>query len=249
MSEIKITMDASALAKAGAQRFAQLAEAAIGEHGRFAVALSGGSTPRGVYTLLAEPPLVETIDWQKVFVFWGDDRCVPPGDPDSDYRMAREALLDRAPIPKANIFRIEGELGAQPAASAYEAVLRSFFSSRLPRFDLIFLGLGEDGHTASLFPGSPGLAERERWVIGVEHFTPPEPLVDRVTLTPPALNAAAEVIFLVSGLGKADRLAQVLRGPYQPEALPAQVIHPVNGRLLWLVDRAAASQLNDAGVQ
>jgi 6-phosphogluconolactonase len=179
-----------------------------------------------------------------VYIFWSDERCVPPGLPDSNYLMACLALLDPARVPARNIHRIPGELEPLRAAARYEAQLRQFFAGDgLPRFDLILLGLGEDGHTASLFPGSPALHEQERWAVAVEHTTPPPPLVPRVTLTLPVLNAAAHVIYLVSGANKAERLAQVLHGPVALEPLPAQLVSPANGALLWLVDRAAARGL------
>ena len=247
--EIEVTPDSQSLAEAGARHFFQLARAALATGWRFSVALSGGSTPQRLYSLLARPSYQAEIDWSRVFFFWGDERCVPPDHPDSNFNMANQALFSRAPVPPENIFRILGELGRDRAAEDYENRLKTFFAAAtLPRLDLIFLGLGDDGHTASLFPGSPGVSERQRWAIGVEHKTPPLPLVDRVTLTPPVLNAAANVIFLVSGAGKAERVAQVLRGPHQPEILPAQAIRPAQGRLLWLLDRPAAAGLPDAKV-
>ena len=157
--------------------------------------------------------------------------------------MADEALLGRAAIPEENIHRIHGELKAEKAAREYKDELHRFFGYQTPRFDLILLGLGDDGHTASIFPGSPVVQEKVRWAAAVGHSLPPPPLVDRVTLTPPVLNAAANILFLVSGEEKADGLSQVLQGPYHPDLLPAQIVAPVNGHICWLVDKAAAGKL------
>ncbi|GAB4576251.1 MAG: 6-phosphogluconolactonase [Anaerolineae bacterium] len=241
MSMVRTVADASALAEAAAGHFALMAEEAIAKRGRFAVALSGGSTPRRMYERLAQPELAERIDWLRVHVFWGDERAVPPEHPESNYRMAHEVLLSRVPIPAQNIHRIRGELAPEEAAKTYEAELRQFFSrDQRPvssRFDLVLLGMGEDGHTASLFPGAAAINETDRWVVAyyVEKLQ-----AWRITLTPVVLNAAAQVTFLVSGAEKAARLRQVLYGPYQPQALPAQIIRPAHGRLLWLIDEAAA---------
>jgi 6-phosphogluconolactonase len=234
MPEIEILPDADALAKRAADEFLRLADEAIRTRGRFAVALAGGSTPKRMYGLLT----VAQLDWRGIHVFWGDERCVPPDHADSNYRMAAEALLNHVSIPPQNLHRIQGKLPAEKAASAYEDELRRTY---VVRFDLILLGLGPDGHTASLFPGGPALHEATRRTAAVHHETPPPPLVDRVTLTPPAINAAANVIFLVSGGDKAEVLARVLQGPSQPDLLPAQAIRPADGRLLWLLDRSAAA--------
>ena len=242
--EVEILVDAPLLARRAAEYFVQWSGDAIRTGGRFTVALAGGSTPRQMYGLLAGPSFSSRVDWEHVHFFWGDERCVPPEHSDSNYRMAWEALLSGIYIPDANIHRIQAELPAEEAALAYERELRQFFGDEIPCFDLILLGLGPDGHTASLFPGSPALRETSRWVVPVSHAAPPPPLVSRVTLTPPVLNAAAKVVFLVSGAGKAGRLVQVLRGPLQPERLPAQTVQPVTGRLLWLVDQAAAARLS-----
>lgn len=243
MPSIEILPDPAALAQRAADQFAGLAEYAIRKRGRFVVALSGGSTPKAMNALLAAPPYAEQIDWSQVFVFWGDERCVPPEHTESNYRMARETLLQLVPVPDVNVHRIQGELAPERAARAYEDELRAFFGAAAPRFDLLLLGLGDDGHTASLFPGTPGVHERQRWAVPVKHDSPPLPLVDRVTLTPPVLNAAANVTFLAAGAGKAERLQQVLRDPYNPDRLPAQVVRPKDGKLLWLVDEAAGSKI------
>ena len=229
------------LARAAAEHFVTLAARRRRLRRRFAVALAGGSTPRAAYALLATEEFAARVDWSRVHVLWGDERCVPPDDPDSNYRMAREALLDKIPIPTENVHRIRGELPPDEAAAAYQAELEAVLGAG-GRFDLVLLGMGVDGHTASLFPGTAALHEGARWVVAA--------FVDklsawRVTLTPVVLNAAAQVTFVVSGAGKAERLREVLAGPYQPDVLPAQVVRPTDGRLLWLVDAAAAAHLRE----
>lgn len=200
----------------------------IADHGRFTWALSGGSTPRALYALLAEQDAAQ-IDWSRVHVFWGDERTVPPDHADSNYRMAQEALLSRVSIPAAQIHRIQGELPPEQAADAYESLLRREFGQD-GRFDLVLLGMGDDGHTASLFPHTKALHERERWVVANEV---PQLTTWRITLTYPAINAAARVAFLVSGAGKAARLRDVLEGTPNPDALPSQGVQPTNGELIW----------------
>jgi len=241
MSDLRIHEDTKALAQAAADQFVAAAEEAIENRGRFTVALSGGSTPQEAYSRLSDPMLATKVSWRNVDLFWGDERCVPPEHPDSNYRMARKTMIQKVPIPQANVHRIQGELDPDLAAEAYVEELQSVFGSEeRPRFDLIFLGLGEDGHTASLFPGSLALRETELWVLAVF----PETLQTwRVTLTPPVLNAARQLSFLVSGKSKAERLQEVLEGEPQPEPLPAQLIQPLNGQVTWLVDKAAAAKL------
>jgi 6-phosphogluconolactonase len=243
--EIQIVADAEALYRAGAAEFVRQVGAAIGTKGLFTVALSGGSTPKGLYGLLAsDPTLRAQVPWEKIYVFWGDERHVPPADADSNYRMAHEAMLSKVPIPPANVHRIKSEHpDASQAADDYEQTLRAFFhvsEGQLPRFDLVFLGLGPEGHTASLFPGTKALHETKRLTVSnwVGKF-----FTDRITMTPPVLNNAACVFFLVSGEDKALPLKAVLEGQYEPEQLPAQLIQPEHGKLLWLVDQAAASLL------
>lgn len=240
MAEVKTYPDAERLARAAAEHFVTQAAEAIAARGQFTVALAGGSTPRATYALLA----AEEVDWPSVHVFWGDERCVPPDHPDSNYRLAREALLDHVPLTTGNVHRIRGEISPEEAAADYERTLRSFFARRpegpTARFDLILLGMGEDGHTASLFPGTAALHEQTRWVVA--HY------VDklrawRVTLTPVVINAAAQVTFIVAGAGKAERLREVLTGPYRPDALLAQVVRPTDGCLLWLTDEAVVAHL------
>lgn len=240
--EVKILPDNAALTQTAAQEFHKVAESAVQERGRFSVALSGGNTPRAIYSLLASEH--KELPWDRIHVFFGDERHVPPDHPDSNFRMASESLLSKVPVPEKNVHRIHAELDAEAAAAEYDQQLVNFFhlsNHDWPRFDLIFLGIGEDGHTASLFPGSQALAETSHRVMAnwVEKFK-----TFRITLTFPVLNHAAEVVFLVSGAGKAQVLNQVLR----PGAnkYPAQSVRPENGRLLWLVDQDAGSLLRFA---
>ena len=243
--EIQIVDNAETLHRAGATEFVRQAGAAVGMKGVFTVALSGGSTPKGLYGLLAtDPTLRAQVPWDKTHVFWGDERHVPPADADSNYRMAHEAMLSKVPIPPAHVHRIKSENpDARQAAEDYEQTLRSSFHSpggEPPRFDLVFLGLGPEGHTASLFPGTKALHEEKRLVVSnwVGKF-----YAERVTMTAPVLNNAGCIIFLVSGDDKALALKAVLEGLYEPEQLPAQLIQPTHGRLLWLVDQLAARLL------
>lgn len=239
MSELTVVSDAERLAEAAARRIVALASAAVARRGRFVVALSGGSTPRATYRLLATEPHASAIDWLRVQVFWGDERCVPPHHADSNYRVARRALLDHVDLPARNVHRIRGELTPEEAAAAYRAELEAALGDR-GRFDLILLGLGPDGHTASLFPGTTALEEGQRAVVAV-HLE--ELGAWRVTLTLPVLNAARHVMFLVSGADKANALARVLEG----ERLPAGLVQPSDGSLTWLVDRKAAAGFRSGG--
>ena len=234
--ELEVFEDPSAVARAGAERFAAAAERAIAASGRFAVALAGGSTPRATYQILAQA-FRDLIAWEKVEIFFGDERCVPPEHPDSNYRMAREALLDRVPLAADHVHRIPGELPPEEAARDYQATLERVLGPA-PRFDLVLLGMGKDGHTASLFPGTTALAEREKKVAAV-HVTQLDTW--RVTLTAPVLCAAAEVVVMTVGDEKADALALALDGP--DGAVPIQLVRPTSGKMAWLVDRAAAARL------
>ncbi|HTE47118.1 MAG TPA: 6-phosphogluconolactonase [Gemmatimonadaceae bacterium] len=245
---VNVFADAAALAAASAERFVDAADHAISDHAQFVVALSGGSTPRPTFELLAREPLASRVNWSRVHVVWGDERCVPPTSAESNYRMAREALLNHVPIPQKNIHRMNGEDDPERAAASYEATLRTLFrtSNGPPSFepgkniDLALLGLGDNGHTASIFPGSAIVDERTRWVIS--EFVP-DASMWRTTMTAPLLNASAEILFLVSGGAKASVLRQVLEGPRKPHQLPAQLIAPTHGRIQWLVDSAAAAEL------
>ena len=227
------------LADAVARHVAECAREAIAASGRFTIALSGGSTPEAAYRRLATPDSrLPTPDWHQTHVLWGDERCVPPDDPRSNYRMAKEALLDRVRIPPPQIHRIRGEEDPEQAAEEYERTLRSLLTKG--PLDLVLLGLGDDGHTASLFPGQAAVHETGRWAMAV---LAPDGKLWRVTLTPPVLNAARNVTFVVSGANKAARLQQVLQGPFAPDTLPAQAIRPAQGRLTWMLDQAAACRL------
>jgi 6-phosphogluconolactonase len=238
---VDVFPDVASLMTAAADRVVRAAGARIAAAGRFSIALSGGSTPKALYELLAEPRYAALIDWSKAHVFWGDERVVPPRSADSNYRMANEALLERVPIPANHVHRILAEQGGDEAALSYEATLHTFFEgSREASFDILLLGMGPDGHIASLFPGTEPVHENERWV---RPNVSPVPPVERVTLTPAILNRSASVLLLVTGAEKAGRLAQILEGPFDPARLPAQVIRPPNGDVRWLVDRLAASKL------
>ena len=241
MAQIRTYPDLERLSRAAAEHFVDLARQAVADRGRFAVALSGGSTPKSLYALLATEEFLRRVDWPRVHVFWGDERCVPPDHVDSSYRMAKEILLDHVPLPSEQVYRIRGEIEPALAAAEYDSLLHDFFGEVSgPRFDLLLLGMGDDGHTASLFPNTAALNERERWV--VENYVEAKHMW-RITLSPPTINAAANIAFLVSGAEKAERLRQVLKGDYQPHLLPAQIVKPVNGHLLWFVDEAAAALL------
>ena len=239
-AEIVVLPDAEALAHAAAQRFSALAREAADSRHRFSVALSGGSTPGALYRLLADEPYRGQVPWAEVHLFWGDERCVPPDDPGSSYRLAQETMIARVPIPPGNVHRVHGELDPQEAAQVYARDLGDFFRGSWPQFDLVLLGLGEDGHTASLFPGSPALHETARLAVAVEAHYQDRP-APRVTLTLPVLNAARQVLFLVTGSAKAGIVQAVLEDPGRH--LPAQMVQPLAGQFTWLLDRAAASQL------
>ncbi len=238
-ADIRILNTPQELFQAAAAEFIALASTAIRDHEKFSVALSGGSTPKSLYSVLAR----SALPWDKIFFFWSDERHVPPDHPESNYRMAKEALLSIVPVPPENIFRVRAEeKDANVVAKDYEEALRSFFRLRpgeFPRFDLILLGLGPDGHTASLFPNTPALNETKRLVVAnwVEKFK-----TNRITFTYPVLNYAACVIFLVSGGDKSEIVREVLENPGAD--LPSQKVHPANGRLLWLLDKDAASKLS-----
>ncbi len=238
---IRVYPDLEALSRGAAELFAAEAVRAVGTAGRFAVLLAGGETPRRCYEILAGPPFRDRIPWHGVHVFWGDERCVPGDDPRNNSRMARLALLDRVPVPVGQIHPISCDGAPREGAEGYERLLRAFFGNAPPRFDLAFLGLGANGHTASLFPGSPVLDEGERWAAEVEEadLSPP-----RVTLTAPVINRAGVVAFLVAGAEKAAVLKEVLEGDPDPRRLPARLIRPSEGELLWLVDREAARLLS-----
>jgi 6-phosphogluconolactonase len=254
---VRVYRDAAELAVKAARRFARLADQYVIGCGRFTVALSGGSTPKAMLSLLAEEPFLDTVPWASIYFFWGDERCVPPDHSDSNYLMARETLLSKVPVPRGNIFRIPAEL-PEPnrAAEEYAATLTQFFMagpgvsktgtaplSNVPRFDLVFLGMGPDGHTASLFPHTTALHAGENEIVVanyVEKFK-----ANRITLTASTISNARNVTFLVAGEDKAEPLEQVLEGNFRPETYPSQLIRPLNGTLLWMIDEAAAHLLSD----
>ncbi len=246
--QIQVVADAAALARAAADVFLASARHAVKERGRFTVALSGGSTPKALYSLLtSDAELRGQVPWAQVYFFFGDERHVPPDHADSNYRMANEAMLAKMNIPAAQVFRIKGEYDdPAKAAAEYEQSLRDFFhlsAGHLPRFDVVMLGMGPDGHTASLFPGTKALDETKRLVTSnwVGKF-----YTQRITMTAPVLNNAALVMFMAHGHDKAQPLKAVLEGPYEPAQLPSQLIRPQHGTLLWLVDQTAAALLDRA---
>ena len=233
---IRVFDNLERLSQAAAEIFADAASEAIAARGRFGVALSGGNTPRRLHELLASGPFRDQIDWKSVHLFFGDERCVSPDDPRSNFRMARETLLDHVPIPAENIHAVRGDLDPAQAAAQYGSELKRYFGMESPVFDLILLGLGDNAHTASLFPHTPVLNEKEKWVADVYVK---ELDMYRVTFTAPLINQANQVVFLASGADKASALQYVIEGAYHPQEYPAQLIrHP-----LWLVDKAAAHKL------
>ena len=244
--EIRILADSAAIAKRAAQEFVQAAAEAVREMGSFNVTLAGGSTPKALYNLLInDPTLRSQVPWDKMHVFFGDERHVAPDHPDSNFRMATEAMIAKSPLKPEQVTRIKGEYpDAEKAALEYEKALREYFKLKdgeYPRFDLLFAGMGNEGHTLSLFPGTKALHADGRLVvrnwIGKLY-------AERITLTAPAASHAARIIFMVTGTDKGPALKAVLEGPFEPEQLPAQLLQPQNGKLLWLVDAAAGSMLS-----
>jgi 6-phosphogluconolactonase len=241
----KVASNGDDVQKLAAELFVSNVQRAVAARGVARVAISGGSTPRAVFELLANPdaPYLTSIPWQKLQLFWVDERCVPPTHEESNYRMTKAAMLDKVPLPPENIHRMEGELDPEEAASRYEAAIRTAFrleGAQTPTFDLIWLGLGPDGHTASLFPHTEGLDEMARIVIA-NHV--PQKDVWRVTLTWPVIVQGREVAFLIEGEEKAEMVRTVFAGTYDPEAWPAQLIRPASGKLTLMLDSAAAAQL------
>ncbi len=244
---VEILPDEDALAARAAELFAQAAQEAAAARGRFAVALSGGAAPQPLYRLLARQQFTQKIPWRRVHLYWGDERCVPADDPRSNYGAAERLFIRHVPVPEANVHRVRGEEGPEAAALACEKELRALAAlerptSELPVFDLVLLGLGADGHTASLFPHSPALDEEERLAVATEA---PDGS-SRVTVTYPVIDAARRVWFLVSGARKAGMVAEVLEGLRVPKAVPAQAVAPLKGSLTWFVDAAAAAELSPA---
>jgi 6-phosphogluconolactonase len=245
MPDVRIFSDHEALATAAADLFVETTASVVAEQGSCRVVLAGGSTPLALYNLLSSEPYSEQIAWDRLHIFFGDERSVPPDHPESNYRKAHQSLISRVPLLPENIHRIPAELSPERAADVYEEKLLAYFSSQIdtsengsPSFDLVLLGMGDDGHTASLFPGSPAIREESRWVAA---YYVDKLAAWRITLTPAILNRAGRVLFLVAGAGKRDTLQRVIYGSYQPERYPAQIIQPGDNRLTWLVDEAAAS--------
>jgi len=244
--EIRILPDGAAIARRAAQEFVQAAARAVREKGSFNVALAGGSTPKALYSLLVnDPTLRSQVPWDKIRLFFGDERHVPPDHPDSNFRMATEAMISKAPLKPEQVTRIKGEYpDAEQGALEYEKALREYFKLKdgeYPRFDLVLAGMGNEGHTLSLFPGTKALHADGRLV--VRNWVG-KLYAERITLTAPAASNAAQVIFMVKGADKAPALKAVLEGPFEPEQLPAQWLQPKNGKLLWLVDAAAGGMLS-----
>jgi len=239
---VLIYPDKDTLSHAAAQHIVQIANESIVTHGRFTLALSGGSTPKTLYGLLGSEPHRSQIDWAQVEVFWSDERCVPPESEESNFHMAQEVLLNRVPLSPTQIHRMPADLPDRDAASRdYSLEIQKVFgTNRVPSFDLLQLGMGPEGHTASLFPHQPSLHEQERLVMPVTVPKPPPP---RLTFTPPLLNAASHVLFLVTGADKADAIQAVLEGPYQPDEYPAQIVRPTKGEVTWMLDTSAAEKL------
>jgi len=234
--KIQVLASPAELARAAAENFVLVASDAIADHGRFTVALTGGSTPRQTYETIGSEAYAARVDWPRVHVFWGDERCVPPGDEASNFLMARETLLDHVPIPPGNVHRMRGEDEPTAAAAAYESIIDEFVGER---FDLIHLGMGADAHVASLFPGSSALHESTRKVcaaLGADMW--------RITMTPIVINSAANITFMVAGAGKAEAVARVLQGPRDTSSNPAQIVAPDRGKVVWLLDAAAARLLH-----
>lgn len=241
----RISPTPAAVAQAAAQLFADTAAAAVQARGRARIAISGGTTPKAMFALLADPaqPFLKQVPWDKLDLYWVDERSVPPTDADSNYRMTNEVLLSKVPLAAERIHRMEGELDPAVAAARYESAIRNSFrleGAETPTFDLVLLGMGDDGHTASLFPHTEAINDLTD-IVTANHV--PQKDTWRITLTWPVINQGREVAFLIEGAGKAQVLHDVLLGPYQPETYPSQIIRPASGRLTFLLDSAAASKL------
>ncbi len=234
--EIEILKSHEAMCHRAASLFDTIAKESMGERGQFFVALAGGTTPAGLYIRLHAPPYELDLEWNKTQIFFTDERCVGPEDSASNFRMAHEALLQRVYMkPEKYVHRIKGELGPDKAAEDYEAELKKIFGRGTPCFDLVLLGIGSDGHTASLFPGTQAVTETGRNVVGV-----PEHEIKRVSITLPVINNARNIMFMATGTAKAEVIAEVLEEG-NPKSLPAGLVSPREGRLIWLLDTRAAS--------
>lgn len=245
----RVWSTATEVASGAAELFASNVAAAVEARGVARIAVSGGSTPKAMFALLADQgaPYFARVPWDRLHLFWVDERCVPPTDTESNYRMTNETMLSKVPLPSTQIYRMEGELDPQVAASRYEAQIRRVFrleGAETPVFDLVLLGMGDDGHTASLFPHTEALHELGRLVVA-NHV--PQKDMWRITLTWPVINRARKVAFLIEGAAKTDVLHDVLLGEYDPEARPSQLIRPASGELMFLLDAAAAAKLPTTG--
>lgn len=243
MAEVKVLPNLEAVAEEAARHWVQVAQAAVEERGTFRIALTGGEAARRLYEIMASKPYVDEAPWAQTAVFWSDERRVPPSHPESLYHLARTTLLDRVPIPRERIFRMDGEGLARTAAREYEEILQRHFGlgrGEWPRFDLVLLDMGTDGHIASIFPGTRAVSDLTNMVVV---YQVPQLHAERITLTLPVFNHARHILIFATGAEKATALAAVLHGPHRPSTYPAQAIRPVDGVLIWLVDEAAAAQL------
>ncbi|QNF35331.1 6-phosphogluconolactonase [Adhaeribacter swui] len=237
---IQIFKNITALSQAAAEIFVQVAQAAVKEKGKFSVALTGGSSPEGMYRLLAQSPYREQVPWEQTYIFWGDERWVPLTDERSNAKMAFETLLSHVPVPKNHIYPMWADVAPEQFASDYEDLLKKYFDDEELLFDLMLLGMGDDGHTASLFPGTAVLQEQDRWVQA--YYLEPQHM-HRITLTAPCLNRSKKIMFLTYGEKKANALYEVQEGARNPQKYPSQLIEPLTKDVVWLVDEAAASKL------
>lgn len=237
---IQIFNDTATLSQTAAELFVKTAQEAVAQNGRFTVALTGGSSPIQLHKLLTQSPYSEQVPWAQTYIFWGDERWVPLTDDKSNYKMAKDTLLDHVPVPADQIYPMYGEGEPEEYAIQYEKILQNHFNQEIPAFDLILLGMGDDGHTASLFPGTAVLNENSRWVQA--YYLKPQNMY-RITLTAPLINQAKKIVFLTFGQNKANALYEVLKGARNTEQYPSQLINPKNGEVIWLVDEAAASKL------
>lgn len=238
--ELHICKDATELSQQAAKWIAGYISATLKKQDRFTIALSGGSTPQKLHTLLAAAPYKDQIDWGKVHVFWGDERAVPFEDSRNNAKMAYDTLLNHVPVPASHIHVMRTDIDPQAAAAAYEKILQQYFGHTTTSFDLVLLGMGDDGHTLSLFPGTPVIHEEKKTATA---FFLKEQDMFRITLTAPVVNRAARVAFLVAGAGKTNALKEVIDGDYRPDTYPSQVIKPNPGELHWFLDKAAAALL------
>ncbi|OKL40460.1 6-phosphogluconolactonase [Pontibacter flavimaris] len=237
---VTIFKDTSYLSQRAAELFVDAAQEAVQKNGRFIVALTGGSSPKELYQLLAKAPYKDQVPWEQTYIFWGDERWVPLTDDRSNFKMAKELLLDKVPVPQEQVFPMWADMEPETYALKYEQFLKDLFKDQAPAFDLILLGMGDDGHTASLFPHTGVLQEQEKWVDA--YYLKPQSM-HRITLTAPLLNQAKRILFMTFGENKARALHEVLEGARNPQEFPSQLISPEHGEIYWFVDDKAASRL------